>query len=137
MCWNAFRIILFHSNVVDYTDDSIALMTRIWTNRAECISKRSSAPVPILAHFSVVSPICFSRLPVYLIHRLLNTVMRLFHETQSIVVVDLILRHRGKIKLREALKILSFSWKELQILLGSWVDSYHRYPRAWARLCHL
>ena len=47
-------------------------------------------------------------------HRLLKTVMRLFHDTRSIVVVDLILHHDGEIKLREALEILPLSWRELQ-----------------------
>ncbi|OAA34401.1 hypothetical protein ISF_10015 [Cordyceps fumosorosea ARSEF 2679] len=47
-------------------------------------------------------------------HRLLKSVVRMFHDTRSIVVVDLILHHHGKIKLHEALNVLPFSWNELQ-----------------------
>ncbi|KAK8150613.1 hypothetical protein G3M48_000486 [Beauveria asiatica] len=65
--------------------------------------------------------------PMHPMHRLLKSVMRMFYDTRSIVIIDLILRHHGKIKLHEALKVLPFSWNELQhIIRPLVVDGYLR-----------
>ncbi|KAM3503650.1 hypothetical protein MY11210_008635 [Beauveria gryllotalpidicola] len=60
-------------------------------------------------------------------HRLLKSVVRMFYDTRSVVVIDLILHHHGKMKLHEARKVLSFSWNELQHTIRPLVaDGYLR-----------